>query len=109
MEELLTSHGYVVHTARDGLDALEKLVACTTTPDAILSDFEMPTMNGDVLVEHLRRNAKFSKVPIAVISAIPRTSPGADCVLRKPLFPDALVRTVKLLCAGALARAARSE
>ncbi len=103
MADVLIANGYDVATAHDGRDALLKLNATATAPDAILSDFEMPEMSGDVLIGHLRRNAKFAQVPIAVISAIPRTAPGANCVLRKPLFPDALVRAVKILCAGALA------
>ncbi len=102
MAAVLTANGYVVVTASNGLNALVKLAAIRAVPDAILTDFEMPLMTGDVLIQKLRQHSKFAKVPIAVISGLPRAAPGADCVLRKPLFPDALVRAVKLLCAGAL-------
>ena len=49
-ESLLTSAGWDVITAKDGVDALEKLAALDTIPDVFLCDMEMPRMDGLELV-----------------------------------------------------------
>lgn len=53
---------------------------------------------GGALIANLRQIAKFAKVPIAVLSGLPRTVPDADFVLLKPLEAEELVATVMRLC-----------
>ena len=64
---LLTRVGYEVVTAKDGVDALEKLV--DMTPDVMLLDVEMPRMDGFELTKQLRREAKTKKLPIIMITS----------------------------------------
>lgn len=64
---LLTRVGYEVVTAKDGVDALEKLV--DMTPDVMLLDVEMPRMDGFELTKQLRRDAKTKKLPIIMITS----------------------------------------
>jgi chemosensory pili system protein ChpA (sensor histidine kinase/response regulator) len=64
---LLTRAGYEVVTAKDGVDALEKLV--DITPDVMLLDVEMPRMDGFELTKQLRRDSKTSKLPIIMITS----------------------------------------
>jgi CheY-like chemotaxis protein len=52
MAALLASEGYIVSTARDGLDALEQLQQ--QTPDLIISDLHMPRMSGVELLKVVR-------------------------------------------------------
>jgi len=62
----LVAAGYVVRTAVDGLDALEKLR--TGLPDLIISDLNMPRMSGIELLEVVR--IRFPQIPVIVISAM---------------------------------------
>jgi chemosensory pili system protein ChpA (sensor histidine kinase/response regulator) len=56
-----------VVTAKDGLDALEKLAE--ETPLVVLSDIEMPRMDGFDLARNLRADARWSGLPIIMITS----------------------------------------
>jgi chemosensory pili system protein ChpA (sensor histidine kinase/response regulator) len=64
---LLEREGYRVVTAKDGVDALEKLI--DTRPDVILSDIEMPRMDGFDLVRNIRADAALKGVPVIMITS----------------------------------------
>jgi chemosensory pili system protein ChpA (sensor histidine kinase/response regulator) len=64
---LLTREGYEVITAKDGVDALEKLV--DFLPDVMLLDVEMPRMDGFELTKQLRRDSKTKDLPIIMITS----------------------------------------
>jgi chemosensory pili system protein ChpA (sensor histidine kinase/response regulator) len=64
---LLAREGYQVVTAKDGLDALEKLLAIE--PAVLLLDLEMPRMDGFELTRHLRADPKTAGIPIVVITS----------------------------------------
>jgi chemosensory pili system protein ChpA (sensor histidine kinase/response regulator) len=66
-QRLLTREGYRVVTAKDGLDALEKLAE--ETPLVVLSDIEMPRMDGFDLARNLRADARWSALPIIMITS----------------------------------------
>jgi chemotaxis protein histidine kinase CheA/CheY-like chemotaxis protein len=76
VRELLTLSfnklGYQVEQARDGQEAWDKLRAGLPC-DMIFCDIEMPRMNGLEFLSHLKREEKFAKVPVAML-----TSRGAD-------------------------------
>lgn len=59
--------GYRVMTAKDGVDALEKLAHAV--PEVILADIEMPRMDGFELVRALRDSARLSGVPVIMITS----------------------------------------
>jgi chemosensory pili system protein ChpA (sensor histidine kinase/response regulator) len=64
---LLERHGYLVVTARDGVEAMEKLLELV--PDVMLVDIEMPRMDGFDLTRNVRADARLSKVPIIMITS----------------------------------------
>jgi chemosensory pili system protein ChpA (sensor histidine kinase/response regulator) len=66
-QRLLTREGYRVVTAKDGLDALEKLAE--ETPLVVLSDIEMPRMDGFDLARNLRADARWAGLPIIMITS----------------------------------------
>ncbi len=72
VELLLQKAGYEVHLAESALKASELLEQ--EIPDAILLDIMMPVRNGLELLENLRWNARFDKVPVIVITAMPLTA-----------------------------------
>jgi chemosensory pili system protein ChpA (sensor histidine kinase/response regulator) len=64
---LLEREGYRVITAKDGVDALEKLIE--TIPDVVLSDIEMPRMDGFDLVRNIRADARTRALPVIMITS----------------------------------------
>ena len=64
---LLEREGYRVITAKDGLDAIEKLR--DRLPDVMLVDIEMPRMDGFDLTRNVRGDARTLGIPIIVISS----------------------------------------
>jgi chemosensory pili system protein ChpA (sensor histidine kinase/response regulator) len=67
--KMLERAGYQVVTAVDGQDALEIVVAGGEGHfDAVLTDLEMPRMNGYELIEELRRRAITTHTPIVVMT-----------------------------------------
>ncbi|MCL2021030.1 MAG: Hpt domain-containing protein [Betaproteobacteria bacterium] len=93
---LLAREGYQVVLAKDGVDALEQLL--DFVPDAILSDIEMPRMDGFDLVRNIRADQRLKKIPIIMITS--RTADkhrnlakeiGADHYLGKPYNEEELL------------------
>ena len=66
-QRLLNREGYRVTTAKDGLDALEKLAG--EKPAIVLSDIEMPRMDGFDLVRNLRADARLADLPVVMITS----------------------------------------
>ncbi|MCL2645249.1 MAG: response regulator, partial [Betaproteobacteria bacterium] len=64
---LLEREGYRVITAKDGVDAIESLI--DKLPSLILSDIEMPRMDGFDLVRNIRADARLKDVPIIMITS----------------------------------------
>jgi chemosensory pili system protein ChpA (sensor histidine kinase/response regulator) len=89
-----------VVTAKDGLDALEKLQ--DTVPDLMLLDIEMPRMDGYELATYMRNDSRMRKVPIIMITS--RTGEkhrqraleiGVERYLGKPYQEDDLLKQVQ--------------
>jgi chemosensory pili system protein ChpA (sensor histidine kinase/response regulator) len=91
---------FEVITAKDGLDALEKLQ--DTVPDLMLLDIEMPRMDGYELATYMRNDSRMRKVPIIMITS--RTGEkhrqraleiGVERYLGKPYQEDDLLKQVQ--------------
>ncbi|TGU70323.1 sigma-54-dependent Fis family transcriptional regulator [Geomonas terrae] len=98
LEKQLRDIGYTVHTAVDGLQALELLEQQPI--DLILSDLVMPRMDGLALIEEVQKRK--AAPPIIVItahgsveSAVEAMRRGAYDYLEKPYQPDDLRITIK--------------
>jgi chemosensory pili system protein ChpA (sensor histidine kinase/response regulator) len=66
-QRLLVREGYRVVLAKDGMDALERLAS--ERPALVLSDIEMPRMDGFDLVRNLRSDAKLADLPVIMITS----------------------------------------
>lgn len=64
---VLERHEYEVETAKDGLDALEKLHE--RVPDLVLLDIEMPRMDGYELATQMKADPRLNRVPIIMITS----------------------------------------
>lgn len=67
LDALLTSHGYSVCVAYDGLDGLIQVKKCV--PDLIILDIMMPEINGYDICSNLKFDEKFKGIPIIVLTA----------------------------------------
>lgn len=95
----LEKNNYKVVTAKDGVDALQKLQKIT--PDVVLLDIEMPRMDGYELATQMRKEDRLSSVPIIMITS--RTGDkhrnramelGVDCYLGKPYNEAQLLESI---------------
>ena len=66
-QRLLAREGYRVVLAKDGLDALERLAE--ERPTVVLSDIEMPRMDGFDLVRNIRSDAHLRALPVIMITS----------------------------------------
>ena len=66
-QRLLVREGYRVALAKDGLDALERLAE--EKPQMVLSDIEMPRMDGFDLVRNIRGDVRLRDLPVIMITS----------------------------------------
>ena len=96
---LLKMEGYEVEHAIDGMVGFA--TAESEQPDLIVTDIQMPRMNGIEMIKKIRENGFLSKTPIIVMSAYGRRmiddalDAGADEFVEKPIDFDRFVTTVK--------------
>ncbi len=99
---LLEREGYRVVIAKDGMDALQVLQELS--PDIILSDIEMPRMDGFELLRNIRGDARIADIPVIIISS--RTAEkhrnlaqelGVNAFLGKPVQDDELITQISVL------------
>ena len=88
--------------ARSGLEAL--VLAQTSALDFVVTDVEMPDMDGLELCRRLRQSSTTTMVPIVVVTGAPTqadeaTAAGCDVVLPKPCSPALLLATIQRLLA----------
>ena len=68
LKSILESAGYRVRTAVDGVDALTAMR--TESFDVVVSDVEMPRMNGFDLTAKIRSDKKLSEIPVVLVTAL---------------------------------------
>lgn len=67
--DLLKKNNYEVIVKNDGVEALNYLNTTKEKPELIISDIEMPNMDGIELIENIRKEKRLQNIPILVISA----------------------------------------
>lgn len=66
---LIQGAGWNAVVAKDGLEAIEMLQAGEKLPDVILSDVEMPRMDGYELLASLKKNDRWKDIPVVMITS----------------------------------------
>jgi len=107
--KMIANAGWIVTAAKDGLDALEQLKLGAILPDLILSDIEMPRMDGYELVSSLRRNETFANIPVIMITSRSggkhrekAFETGVSEYLTKPFEENELIATIRKLTSVAV-------
>jgi CheY-like chemotaxis protein len=110
LAECLADAGFRVEQAHNGLQALER--AFDLLPDAILTDLNIPGIDGYELTRRLKSDPRTALIPVlAVTGYAPFTQDparadraGIDVVLPKPCDPDELAHTLTTLITEARGR-----
>ena len=108
--EWLLSGGFRVEQAHNGLQALER--ARDLLPDAILTDLNIPGIDGYELTRRLKGDPRTSSIPVLAVTGYAPFSQdparaeraGCDVILTKPCDPDEVCRTLTALITEARGR-----
>ncbi len=99
----LRNAGYEVLEAEDGVRALSVLSSASV--DLIITDINMPNMDGVTLVKQLRAKPNFKSTPILILTTEGGESKkaegraaGATGWILKPFAPDKLLQVVNKVC-----------
>ena len=97
----LRNKGFDVVTARDGMNAIETLSGLKEDVDLVITDLNMPNLDGYSLIETLRQNARHLNTPIIILSSEESDddrrrgiSVGANSYLVKPFKSSVLIAEV---------------
>lgn len=102
--KLIKNAGWEAIIAKDGLEALETLQASDTLPDVVLTDVEMPRMDGYELLAAIRNQVTLQTLPVVMITS--RASQkhqqkavelGVSEYLTKPFDDSILIDKIKVL------------
>ena len=105
MQQLLGDAGYDVALAADGFEAIEQIRL--KRPSLLLTDLEMPNLNGLELTRRVREVQQWMAMPIVMITSRAgdkhrqiAAEAGVDVYLTKPYLDADLLEHVKTLCAA---------
>ncbi|TME32172.1 MAG: response regulator [Chloroflexi bacterium] len=98
----LARHGYEVTVANDGWEALKAIRA--KAPDLVITDVNMPNMNGLELTRRMRADHRTARIPVIMLSARKQAddvltgyAEGADEYIPKPVEMAVLAAKVEVL------------
>ncbi len=99
---ILRSAGFSIGEARDGYEGLEKLLS--EKYDIVLTDINMPRMDGFTFIKTVREQAGISDIPIIIISTEDAAEDkrkgfevGGDFYIVKPVNPEKLIKSIEML------------
>jgi len=103
LQMTLTGAGYDVIEAENGADALEKL--STEAVDMLVTDLNMPQMNGIDLIQQIRQKPGNRFMPIIMLTTESQPdkksagkAAGASGWITKPFRPEQLLAVVRMVC-----------
>src|SRR5450631_2691364 len=111
IRRILIELGYEVCEAANGVEALEVLETEKTVVKLVLTDWNMPEMNGLDLVKRLRQNPEFVSLKVLMVTTeteidemASALAAGANEYVMKPFTKDILLEKLELVGMPALAR-----
>ena len=102
LSSILEPHGTIIHIARNGREALE-LLEKTKEIDLVLMDVMMPEMDGITATQHIRKEERWKRLPIIMLTA--KAMPddqerclraGANDYMAKPIDVEKLLSLVRV-------------
>lgn len=105
LRHTLSQGGFEVHVADDGVDGLEKLEC--VGPDVVITDINMPRLDGFGVIEKIRSQTAYSALPILVLTTESAQdlkerakNSGATGWVVKPFDDDKLIHAIKRITVG---------
>jgi two-component system chemotaxis response regulator CheY len=99
---ILKNAGFDVLSAIDGADGLEKMLM--NKVDLVVTDINMPNMDGLTFIKHIRANENFRDIPVIIISTEDEAEDkqkgfdaGANIYIVKPVDPAQFTESVSML------------
>lgn len=91
----LALEGFDVIEARTGYEAIR--LYDTNPPDLVVLDLGLPGIDGFAVHQEILAQRSARRTPIVIVTASPQdlSNLEASCILKKPITPDELVRTVR--------------
>ncbi|MBT0670556.1 response regulator [Novosphingobium profundi] len=103
LKTALSAQGFRIESANDGAHGLERMRE--VKPDLLITDINMPKMDGFELIEALRGEAEFKATPILVLSTefsdekkARAREAGATGWITKPFDADKLGAAIRRVC-----------
>jgi two-component system cell cycle response regulator DivK len=100
MRDLLTSKGYEVVEAVNGLEGVK--TAESRRPDLILMDIQLPGIDGYEATRRIKANPEIRKIPIIVVTSyalsgddVKAFEAGCDAYVAKPFSPRVLLAKIQ--------------
>lgn len=96
LADIFTLEGYVVHSAGDGEEGMEKL--SNASVDLIICDYNMPKLDGEGVLRKVRMSEKTATIPFILISGVQPPASVAEydhIFLPKPIHLDKLLNLVR--------------
>lgn len=104
VQTTLEGAGYQVVLAQDGQKALGTLAEEESGFDMVLTDLNMPNMNGIELIREIRSRPQHRFIPVMMLTTETQSDlrkagkiAGASCWLNKPFKPENLLSIVKMV------------
>ena len=100
-KSILEAHGYRVVLALDGMEALARMR--DSLPDLVISDVQMPRLDGFGLLEQIKKDPRLARVPVIIVTSLEKREDqerglalGADAYVVKRKFDhEELLHTVQ--------------
>lgn len=99
--KFVLENDYNIFLANNGVTALQKLEEVTFKPDLIISDLNMPYLNGQTLINQLKISGFYRSIPILVLSAednleaeIKKMPVKVEGFIKKPFNPADLKKVI---------------
>lgn len=87
---------YLVNTVGCGTEAINYL-SIRKIPDLVITDLNMPLMNGSVLLDKIKNNSLFTHIPVIILSGLKESNSRIKCLqagakdfIIKPFNPEEL-------------------
>lgn len=100
--ELTLSDNFTVISAKNGKEGLEMVKA--KSPDLVITDYNMPVMNGPEFCRNLRKDILLQHLPVIMLTGKGETKDmvtgiesGADDYLVKPFEPETLLARIRMI------------
>jgi len=106
LEGVLKRHNFKIVTATSGAEALQKIP--TTNPDLVITDLNMPGMDGITLIKEIKKISSMRFKPMLMLTTESQgtkrneaKAAGATGWLVKPVSPQELIAVVRQVVPGA--------